>query len=266
MLLDFFGRMGNAVKRAFKHFKTTKYFRPAAMACAAILAVVMFIGLFNLLTRPNALEVYVNDQQIGIVRQEGRHIDGDYILRHATARLRGQLDTEIQFADEIIANPARIGSSVVAVTFDNLITELINVLDYYIYAGIITVDGVEMAALSSAYNAQGVLDDVAYHLGQDPDIDHSFAEEVTITRRYIHHSGLDTHQYAMDTLTTYRNVYETHTVRQGDNLSLIAYRAGMTLAALLANNPNVNPDTILREGDRLHIIRSVPALSLANEE
>jgi len=229
-----------------------------------IATILLISSIIFITTRPNALSVYLNDEHIGTIRQEGRRsITLEYIETHTRARLEGQLGANVFISDEISAENTRIGRNAVNMTFDNLVTDIIGALDYYVHGAVIFVNGTEAANLSSLAYAEELLEQVAhlFHDGTDY-VSYEFMEDVAVTQQYIHKSELMTYNNAFDALTSHRPVQEIHVVSHGENLSIIAAQTGMGMNALLAANPNVDPNVFLQVGQLLLVTRFTPLLSV----
>lgn len=255
----FFG----AILFGFRQLKNAKYFRPIALLTGLFCFVFVIVGVTNFVTRPNGAAVYLDGEAVGVVRWGRQRIDLEYIETHAIARLEGRYGTRVRLSQEIEANPVRVGRAE-AISFDTLISRLLSGLDYYIGGAKISVDGAVFAALSSLEQAEELLAEIARPFTQNlANLDYyEFVENVAVTQTYFHHTELVTAAAALEALTTPRAVTGTHIVRPGDNLYTIAINTGMGFNALLAANPNVNPDVFLREGQVLVVTRLLPVLSV----
>jgi len=245
------------------------YFRAASAFLAIVFVIIVAIIAFYVALRPNALEVYLDDAQVGVVRLDGnREITLEYITLHATTRLGSQLDgSRVRFSQEISANPIRLSAGAPSLTLDNLISGLVEAMDYYVYGAVIAVDGEEAALLPSVASAEIALGRFVYSFRVDAEaaFSHQLLNEVSVERRYIHNTELMTGEDALEALASSRSTPEIYTVQSGDTFSQIAVDMGMTTAALSARNPNVNPD-ILSVGQRLSVVRTARILNVMTIE
>ena len=256
--LEFLVKIAGGIKRGYLRVKATRHFRTLSAFVVVILCVSAAALIFHFATRPNALEISLDERPIGAIRLEGRReINLEYITRHATARLESQLEGRVHFVSQIAASPVRLETGAVSFTFDNLITALLNSLDFYVEGAAIIVDGTEAALLPSAAAAENLLTELAD--GRPLSI--AFAENVDIVPRNVGRAELMTRETAHDVLTTPRAVPGTHIVQSGEVLSGIAVATGMTLSAIIANNPGIDPDN-LYVGQIIFVVRTVPVLSL----
>ena len=269
-ILDFFANIGRGIKRGYLRARTMRHFRTVSTFVALIFAISAAILVFSVATRPNALEIYLDGGTVpvGVVRMDGgRQVTPEYITRHATARLETQLGSHVRLVSEIEANPLRIGTGTAALTFDNLITALVNSLDYYVWGAIIIVDGAPSAALSSSNAAESLLSDIAGGLRQGGgamSFQHVFAQEVEIENIYVRRQELMTRDAAYRALTTPREVPGFHIIQRGETFWSIGLSIGMSESDLIAANPGVDY-TALQVGQRIAVVRTVPVLSAAGD-
>jgi hypothetical protein len=247
---------------AFRSFKKAKRYREISLVAFGLFAILAGIWALSILSRPNALSVYVGDENLGLLRWERGDLDSDYLITHTLTRLQGRYGTEILPAHEIFATPARAGRNAETMNFDTMVSAIENALDFYVYAAVITVNGTVVATLANAERAEALLAEIiAYHAVGWPQ-NYEFAENVSISTAAIHNSYVEDFAQALANLTTPRVVREIYTVRPGDNLYNIARDFGMTLTALLANNPNIDPNDLLGEGTLLVVTPNVPIISV----
>jgi len=269
IVLDFFARIGRAIASAYRRARKMHHFRVVSAFAVIVFAIIVAIIAFYATSRPNALEVYLDDTQIGAVRLDGnREITLEYITLHATTRLGSQLDgSRVRFSQEINANPVRLSVGAPTLTFDNLISSLVDAIDYYVYGAVIAVDGEEVVLLPSVVAAEIALGRFAYSFRIDATaaFNYQFLNEVSVERRYVHDTELMTTEKALEVLGSSRSTNEIYIVQSGDTFSQIALNMGMTTSALSARNPNVNPD-VLQIGQRLSVIRTAPILNVVTTE
>jgi len=268
LLLEFFARVGRGIKMGYRRARKIRHFRTISAFVAIILVVLSAAIAIYAAMRPNALEVYIDDVKIGVVRLDSsREITLDYIIRHAAARLESQLGSHVQFSGQIEANAVRLSVGTPSLTFDNLISGLVDALDYSVYGAVIVVNGVEIAPLSSIFIAESTLNDFghSFRVNIAAGFIYEFLEEVSIVRRYVYNVELMTISEAMNALATPQTTPEVYIVQRGDTFSHIALNMGMTMAALSARNPTVNPDW-LEIGQALYVLRTAPVLNVRTVE
>ena len=270
-ILDFFANIGKGIKRGYLRARNTRHFRAVSAFVAIIFAISVAALVFFAATRPNALEIYLDDGSIsiGTVRLEGnRQITPEYITLHATARLETHLGSHVRLISEIEANPVRVGTGTTVLTFDNLMAALIGALDYYAWGAIIMVDGTRAATLPSAQAAESLLTDIAQNLHQSNTVasfHNIFAQDIEIAHDYVPRAELMTREEAHGMLTTPREVPGIHIVQRGDTFWGISQITGMSISDIAAANPDVNPYE-LNVGQRLAVVHTIPVLSVRSAD
>ncbi|MCL2855090.1 MAG: G5 domain-containing protein [Defluviitaleaceae bacterium] len=267
LILEAFGRIGGLIAASFRNLRRGRYFR-LTILIVIVLGVIGGGTIFiSLASRPNAVLVAVNGENLGIARWDRGIIDPEYLTGHTITRLESQFGTTITLADEVDVRATRARRSAETITFDAMVTTLADMLEFYVYGAIITVNGRQEAKLGSAEQAEGLLSNIIEQFIEYDGQRYSFVENVIVNTANIHKNDVMTANYAETLLTTHRPVQEIYIVRQGDNLYNIARRFGMSLSQLLAANPNVNPDGRgLRENDPLVVTPTVPAISVRTYE
>jgi len=264
-ILDFFANIGRGIKKGYLRVRQTRYFRVVSAFTGVVFVVLAAMLTFSVATRPNALEIYLGDTSIGTIRLDGgRQVTLEYITRHAAARMETQLGSHVRFESEIEARLVRVGTGATVLTFDNMVTALINAVDYYVWGAVIIVDGNSAVSVSSQSVAESLLRDIAQSLQQGSSsmpFHHAFVEEVEILHTYVRREYLMTHAQAYSALTTPREVPGIHTVQRGDTFWGLEQRYGMSVNDIIEANPDVNPDD-LRVGQVLEVVRTVPVLTL----
>jgi len=238
----------------------------AALIGVTFAFIFAIVGMMRLVTRPNALEVFLDDALIGVMRLDGRRdINIDYIVLHAQTRLQGRYGSAVQLTGEISANPVRAGDGL-ALSFDGLMTALLRDADYYVHGAVISINGIYAVSVSSAANAEELLARIiALHTYDMPYIDsYEFVETVAIAQTLVHHTNVLDTADAFAALTAFRPVQGTHVVQSGETLYGIAISTGMGLNALFAANPGIDADApgFLSIGQVLSVTRMLPTLSV----
>jgi LysM repeat protein len=266
LILEAFGRIGALFALAFGRFKKVGRYREIVMVFVAALAVISGFFAYNVLARPNAFAVYLGDENLGIMRWDRGPLDADYLQTHVLTRLASQYGAEISPTSNITANPTRAGRSTAAVSFDSMVSNLIQSLDFYVYGAEIIVDGETAAKLSNSDVAQSLLDEITTGFRSEYILEIEITQEIQINPANIHKNDLLTRSQAFNTLAMPRPVQQIHAVQQGDNLYTIASRYGMTLLALLNANPNIDPTAFLQQGQLLIVTPYIPIISVKTLE
>lgn len=95
----------------------------------------------------------------------------------------------------------------------------------------------------------------------------SFANTVEIVESYLPSSQITTLSDAIDEVTKDKEQKTTYIVVQGDSLSLIASKTGITIEQIIDLNENIaNERSVIRVGDELTVTVPEPELSVMREE
>jgi len=262
LIFEKIGWVARLPVNAFKNFKRTRRYREISLAVFGLFVIVASIFAISSAFAPNALSVYVGDQNLGIVRWEVGEIDISYIETHTMTRLQSQFATEIYPLQDITARPVRAGRNAETVSFGTMITAVENALEFYVYASVISVNGSEAVALPNFAAAMALLDGIIYTHANGSSAHYDFAQNVIVNTVRTHKNDLHSHAQALNILTAPRITHEVHIVGSGDRLYNIARSNGMSLSALLALNPNIDPDALLREGTAILVTPNVPILTV----
>ena len=266
LIFEMFGRIGVLFALAFDGFKNARRYREIVMVLGVIFAVFAGVFAYNVLTSPNALAVTLNGEDLGIMRWDKGQPDADYLQTFVLARLASQYGTAVLPADEILASPVRAGRNAVTTSFDAMVSNLIYNLEFYVSGAVIVVNGEAAVKLSNIDLANALLDDIKTGFEGEDILHVEIIDDVQVVAADIHKDDLLTRNQAFSALVTPRPVQQIHAVQLGDNLYTIAGRYGMTLAALLTANPNIDPNNFLREGELLIVTPNLPVISVLTIE
>ena len=123
----------------------------------------------------------------------------------------------------------------------------------------ITVDGEVIGASRNRETLQKMLDELLYT--SDPNVKARFAQDVSITQKYVDASKLLSYEEIREKLTSTTRSTKTYTIKSGDTVSKIAKANGMTTSALYDLNPSLRSGR-LRAGDSVTVAKEVPLLSV----
>jgi|GEM_PF-2723976 len=241
-----------------------------AMAVASVALIVLAgIGVVRFFTRPNALEIFINESSIGIVRiNSAQNISAAALENNAALILQSRYSTNIRILDETAARTLRTRDAEVFVSPDIIITNLVNYLTVQIYGAAISINSTDMVIVDNYNNANQILDDIANEFFQEGlnIVRYEFVENVEVRRGYVYRHEITETGAAFDILSTPVRQQDIYTIQPGDSISLIAARFGMSQAGLLAINPGITPYTLLQIGRPLNITRPIPILSVRTYE
>lgn len=225
---------------------------------AAIVAVI--IGVF-LITRPNAYEVTVGEEVIGIVK--GEEVPGES-LDVVIATLKDKYKAEVRVTNEPEVKPVRASRKKI-VTPEYLISQIkdkvaceIQMVDFVIngeskgiFKSQADVDAL-IAKIIEKYIPEGVQDITERKLDADVDYKPVFVTE----------DQLADPDKVYEALTETKEEGKIYTVVSGDNLWVIADKNDMTVEGILGVNPGMTEETVLQIDQELNIKVDKPAVSV----
>jgi len=254
-----------AIGIGFKQLQTHKYFHIIVLAFVAVVLTGGGILTFNTLSRPNALRVQVDGADYGIMRWDRGEVDPDYLITHTLMRIQSTHNTDIFPTSEIIATPTRAGRNVDIVSFDHMVSTIIQNFAYSLDGGVIAVNGTNIAFLSNHNAAVTLIADIIASFTNDYTTESYLIDDVIISTSQLPHTDIMTPSQAFAILTAPRTVQQIHIAIPGDNMYNIAIAYGMTLPALLAANPTIEPAN-LRDGTAVVVLPNIPILSIRTYE
>ena len=261
-IFEAIGGVFSGLANVYKNAKKTRRFRELTLIATFVLIIVAGIWAIGVTTRPNAFDVQLNGESLGVVRWQGYEMEAGYFETHVHHRLQSRFGTDVFLNAEIIATPTRAGSNTETITFSTMITAIINSIDFYINAAKINVDGTYVVTLANSTQAQSLIDDIKIGYAGHNHHSYVFEQDIVITTQRVNNSDVHTAAQAYEILTTPRYLREMHVVGPGDTLYTIAQHYGMTLSGLLALNPNVNPEGILSQGTPLLVTPNTSILTV----
>ncbi|MBR5542553.1 MAG: M23 family metallopeptidase [Oscillospiraceae bacterium] len=123
----------------------------------------------------------------------------------------------------------------------------------------LTVDGEVVGASRNRETLQRMVDELLYT--NDPNVRARFAQDVSISQKYVDSSKLISYEEIREKLTSKRHSTREYTIKSGDTISSIAKANGMTKEDLLDLNPSLRNGK-LRAGRKVTVAKEVPFLSV----
>lgn len=235
---------------------------------AAIIGIVTIVYILRFISVPNALELIIDGESMGIIRWN-QSFTPEYVQSHTVARIEGGLGTYIAVKSEVEVSIVRKNTlSASFVSFDTLVSRAMQYLSYDIYAVGIYINGNLALYMSSAYEANKLFSYiVSRFLHTNADIfNYEIIEDIELFHQFIDKIYVLNFKDALEVFTMASMVLESHIVSLGDSLSLIALRHGISLAQLLAANPGMTEDTIIRIGESILVYRAMPLINVRTYE
>ena len=229
------------------------------------LVIIMLFSIW-LLTRKNAINIYVEDHYVGMVKNPD-NITAEDLKNSATAQLVGDIGTNVLINQEIKIEHVRANSKEL-VTIEYALSEIKRLVTYKVEAAVITVDGGEILALSATDEAQRLLDEIVKEYVPDGVniVESGFVENVQIVAKFVASADVMDYEKGKEILTIGTSAMITYTIATGDNLYKIASKNGITVEEILEANPQMTVSTPLKIGDKLNLKVLVPFLSVKTAE
>jgi len=267
--LEFFeglGRIGKGIGGSIGNFKKVKRYREILLMLSIILIGLISFFVFSFATRPNGFDVYVDGENLGLMRWDRGALEPEYLATHIVQRIKTHHSTEIFPVSEIYATPVRVRRNDDAVNFDTMVNMISQRFDYNLTGGLIIVNGERVAFLNTQTAAVELIASIIESFSNEYTTGSYLMDDVVVSSALLSRSEIMTQQASLLALTTPRVVQQIHIAQRGDNLYNIAIMYGMSLNSLVAANPHIDPDAFLGEGAVLTVLPNIPILSVRTYE
>lgn len=235
------------------------------IAGGVCLAAVLVFALW-FITYKNAYEVYVADSLEGVIAMN-KDVTEKIIYDTALAKLAQEVGSNVSVEQEVTFKPVRANKKELA-TPEYVIGSIYKKWPYKIEASIITLNGVAMATLKSAKEADETLSRLAANY-LPPDavlVGQPTFEGIEIANKFVDPDNTVSVDAAYAALNTTTEKTRDYDVKSGDNLGKIAANSGMTLDGLLAVNPGLRVDSTLVVGQTISLVSLMPLVTVTTVE
>lgn len=239
---------------------------PPKPTIISILGLIILAFVFWGFTNKNAKEVFVGDKSVGIIADKGA--TAEEIQNISIAKLKEELGTDIKVNEEVTLKPIH-ASKKELVSTDYVLSEISNEYTFQVGASAIFVNGKEIAVVKNDEEAKEILAKLTskyipegVKLATPP----TFVEKVELKQKYVEEKDIMENETAFALLNVNSDQGKKYTIKPGDTLYQVAINSGMSLKELLKVNPDLTESTILKIGQEINIVASVPLLSVVTEE
>jgi len=218
------------------------------------------------LTHKNAQAIFVDDVKIGVIQD--MDITSEQLYTTAIAKLKSDIGVNVDVNEKINLKLVHARKSDVVST-DYALAEICKNFTYQVEAASIVIDGVEYGISRSSETAQNLLNQILnkYPSKENNEIiDKSFVEKVEVIPKFVNNDELQSDEKILSILNSSLKEKRKYKVKSGDTLWRIAYAANMTLEELLEINSGLTEKSVIKLGQELNIIVSVPLLSVKTTE
>lgn len=237
--------------------KKTKRAKKARMTITTLVVISAFIGLFLALL-PNAYEVSIDGKVVGVV-------DKKEFVQRAEDTVKTQLETQYKTKVELRSEAtlkkvrARKKNFITA----NYLTSYMRAnMDFMVEFYEFRVDGEKIGIVES----KAILDELLIELKKEYFKDETkpaeFANEVTLEPVFAKEKDVMKLETLVEKCTDTSKKKVEYEVVQGDTLSGIASKLGITLSKLIKYNTGITETTPLKIGMKLQAEVDVPVLAL----
>jgi len=236
---------------------------------ASLCAVAFVFSIFNVTFGHNAHEVVVNGESVAVVRLD-RNITEDVIVETVAAQLE-----EIRGVTEVVID-AEVELVPIRASWDEIeepevvVAAVMDAVNYSVAAANISVNGVVISSLTTREEAETVLEKIIErHISEDAIIEEAdFLEDVIIEDYDIFVDAIDivTIYEAVELLIASTEVERVYEIVSGDSLSLIAVKNDVTVEQIIAANPGITENSLLRIGQLLQLTVPQPLVTVRTVE
>jgi len=232
------------------------------VAAAAIVLIIVVGFTVWFFTNKNAYDVYLEGNRIGSIKKAD-DITVESLIEDTVSKITERAGSNVEVKEEIVLTPVH-ASSKELVSRDYIVSEMSKKFTYRVEAGIITVDGIEMAIVKSVNDANAITTNIISQFLQDDFdiVDKGFVEDVVISSRYVEKEDIISSDQAYSVLTAHKEAERTYTVVKGDTIWGICDSFGISQNDLARLNPTLDFSRPLSIGAVLNLTVAVPVLSV----
>jgi len=258
MILTFFKKLpGKTNLRGNR----TGFRLPVIAAGSVILVTVLFAVIFSF-TNKNALEISLNGEPVGIIKEKGIAPEEIYFV--TVKKLEAAVGYPVKVAESVTVAKVHASKSDI-ISLEQLYAQIYVLYTYRVEAVRITVDGEvkgTVATMSDAEAMFGSLKDVYVQEGLNITeiafVEDVRAEEVLVANKF---EIMETDEVYKE-LSGYKDGEKIYEIRKGDTLSKICADFGINMDDIKRLNPGLDERSILRIGQQIVLGVAKPLLSV----
>ena len=258
-----FGFPGLGLALFFRRLRIPSF---TVLASALVAMAAVAAGLWMLIAN-NAMEVFVDGEHVGFIAE--RDTDAADLAAQVETAIGITIGANVMLDQTITLEPTRAPSSGI-IPRPDIIPIIRDVVTFKAEGFVIKVDGEEMGALRSHEAAESALNGIALrHVPDGAELvrEPIFVEDVIIQSGFMSEDSFESPEVITARLSRERPVSREHIVQPGDSMYIIATRVGMTLEAIFAANPDINPsDPALSVGQSVNVVQMTPTISVRTVE
>ena len=228
------------------------------IVAAAIVAII--IGVM-LVTRPNAYEISVGDEVLGIVK--GEQIL-DQSLDVVAASLKEKYNSQVNVVTRPQVKPVHVSKRKL-VTPDYLISKIKENVAYEIQMIDLVIDGTSRGFFVDQAAAEKLIQEIvnkSVPKGIKEIKEGKLIADVDFKSVFVSEDSIASPEDIFKTLTKTQEEGKVYTLVPGDNLWTIAAKNSTTIQELMALNPTITEDSVLQIGQELNVKIDKPVVSV----
>lgn len=225
---------------------------------SAIIAIIIGVVL---VTRPNAYEVKVGDEVLGIVKSEQVPQES---LDVVIATLKETYKSEVRVVNEPTVTPVHVSKKKL-VTADYLITQIKQNVQCEIQMIDLVVDGQSKGIFKSKEEADKLVKRIIdKYIKEDMEEVKEAKLDASVDYKnvFVTEDKLSDPEKVYEALTKTEEEGKVYTLVPGDNLWIIAEKNDMTIDEIIAVNPGLSEETVLQIDQELNVKIDKPAVSV----
>lgn len=222
--------------------------------------VAIMIGVI-LVTRPNAYEVKVGEEVLGIVK--GEQVPKES-LDVVIASLKDKYKAEVRVVNEPVVNPVHVSRKKL-VTPDYLITQIKQRVKCEIQMIEFVVDGQSKGVFKNKEEVDKLIQKIIdKYIPQDIKEIKTAKLDANVDYKniYVTEDQLSDPEKVYEELTKTKEEGKLYTLVSGDNLWAIAEKNDMKIDEIIAINPGITEQTVLQIGQELNVKIDKPEVSV----
>ncbi len=220
-------------------------------------------GLTWFFTNKNAVSVFMNSEEVGIISET--NLTEDDIKNQAIAKLKSELGENaiIEVYDTITIKPVHAAKEEI-VSYDALLKDIYTNFNYKVQAYSIDVDGISLVVLKSLTEANEVLDEIkqGYYQNNIEITSATFVEKVEPNPVFVSSDQISSKDDAFKALTKTTDTQILYKAVKGDSYNKIATVNNITMADIQRLNPGIDMTAPLQIGQELALSVAKPVLSV----
>lgn len=232
------------------------------MVALVVLVALLGVG-YVLFMRPNSYRIYVGDVHVVTIAQGLVSVDA--FTQQVESLLEGQIGSRVYLLDTINFSPRNTRGEIL--TVDQALNQLVEQMHFLVEGATFVINGQAVATVASPAEAQSILWEIASRsLPSTASLIDVELRNGQLTTSFVAPASVDSRDTTLARLTVTSRETLVHVIQTGQFLSTLSGIYQLSLEEILALNPDMDVNTVLRVGDPVTVATDVPFLDLATIE